>query len=237
MTFDIGLGYKRMNLFFKRRKGNIIIRRYSCPCGKGYIEEEQDYTEGHRDGTAYLNCKNCEKDYFIDFGERQIHWALSPKATQKRDKFRISSEMERKGEKKMDLFRIHGDNIVECERIANVIIKETRPTTCNITLVSPSTMVFELNFLYAGTYSEWRLELLPGFNKAGRHRWNGNIFKALKDSGSFLDETPDAIITSVKGGNESILCAIEFCSACLLYTSIKKFPELIFLLICRLNFS
>lgn len=113
----------------------------------------------------------------------------------------------------MDLFRIHGDNIVECERIANVIIKETRPTSCSVSLMSPSTMVFELCFSYANTVANWRLELLPGFNKAGRHRWEGNIFNALKDSGSFLDETPDAIITSVKDGSESILCAIEFCSA------------------------
>lgn len=113
----------------------------------------------------------------------------------------------------MKLFKIHGDNIVECERIAKIIINETRPTSCNISLMSPSTIVFELRFSYANINVDWRLELLPGFNKAGRHRWEGNIFKALKDSGSFLDETPDAIITSVKDGIESILCAIEFCSA------------------------
>lgn len=113
----------------------------------------------------------------------------------------------------MNLFRIHGDNIVECERITDLIIKETRPTSCIISLMSPSTMVFELRFSYASFDADWRLELLPGFNKAGRHRWGGNIFEALKDSGSFLDETPDAIITSVNEGNESILCAIEFCSA------------------------
>lgn len=113
----------------------------------------------------------------------------------------------------MKLFRIHGDNIVECERIADVIIKETRPTSCDISLLSPSTLVFELRFSYDNMDAHWRLELLPGFNKAGRSRWEDNIFKALKDSGSFLDETPDAIITSSDNGTESILCAIEFCSA------------------------
>lgn len=113
----------------------------------------------------------------------------------------------------MDLFRIHGDNIVECERIANIIIKETNPTDINVSLMSPSTMVFELLFRYGNTNNSWRLELLPGFNKAGRRRWEGDIFKVLRENGSFLDETPDAIITSVIDAKETILCAIEFCSA------------------------
>lgn len=36
----------------RRVKGDIIHRTYACPCGRGTIEEEQDYTEGHRDGFA-----------------------------------------------------------------------------------------------------------------------------------------------------------------------------------------
>ena len=197
----------------RRETGDIIYRTYSCPCGHGVIEEEQDYTEGHRDGVAFLKCKYCEDRYFIGFGNSQINWTLSEKATPTSRKCEFDNERDNKGGKNMHLFRIHGDNIVECERIADVIIKETRPTSCNVSLMSPSTMVFELSFSYANMEANWRLELLPGFNKAGRHRWEGNIFKALKDSGSFLDETPDAIITSVKDGSESILCAIEFCSA------------------------
>ena len=53
--------------------------------------------------------------------------------------------------------------------------------------------------------------MLPGFNKAGRSRWKGNIFAGLKESGSFLDETPDAIVTYLENGFETILYAIEFC--------------------------
>lgn len=113
----------------------------------------------------------------------------------------------------MNTFRIHGDNVVECERIANIIIAETNPTDIKYTLCSPSTIAFELSFNYENTNYNWRLELLPGFNKAGRHRWQANIFKALKDHGSFLDETPDAIVTSIENGQETILYAIEFCSA------------------------
>lgn len=111
------------------------------------------------------------------------------------------------------IFRIHGDNIVECERIAKLILEETEPTSVEISLMSPSTIVYNIYFNYLGYHFEWQLELLPGFNKAGRIRWEANIFTGLKDSGSFLDETPDAIVTYVENGLETILYAIEFCSA------------------------
>ncbi len=111
------------------------------------------------------------------------------------------------------IFRIHGDNIVECERIANLILKETAPTSVEISLMSPSTIVYNICFEYQECNFKWQLELLPGFNKAGRRRWEGNIFVGLKESGSFLDETPDAIVTYIENGFETILYAIEFCSA------------------------
>ena len=111
------------------------------------------------------------------------------------------------------VFRIHGDNIVECERIAKLILDETDPTSIEISLMSPSTIVYNLQFSYLGYDFQWQLELLPGFNKAGRSRWEANIFTGLKNSGSFLDETPDAIVTYVENGLETVLFAIEFCSA------------------------
>ncbi len=112
-----------------------------------------------------------------------------------------------------DIFRIHGDNIVECERIANLIVSEIAPSSQKISLSSPSTLVFDLAFEYCDNHYEWKLELLPGFNKSGRKRWKSNIFNALKENGSFLDETPDAIVTHVEGTDETIIYAIEFCSA------------------------
>lgn len=114
----------------------------------------------------------------------------------------------------MNTFRIHGDNIVECERIANIIINTIAPDQIGSYLVSPSTIAIEIRAVYLRTLIEWRFELLPGFNKNTKHRWNGNIFDALKEAGSFFDETPDAIITEVDDdNNEKILLAIEFCSA------------------------
>uniref|UniRef100_UPI00405652E7 hypothetical protein n=1 Tax=Agathobacter sp. TaxID=2021311 RepID=UPI00405652E7 len=102
---------------------------------------------------------------------------------------------------------------MECERIAKLILEETDPTSVEISLMSPSTIVYNIRFNYLGRHFEWQLELLPGFNKAGRRRWEANIFTGLKNSGSFLDETPDAIVTYVENGLETILYAIEFCSA------------------------
>lgn len=113
----------------------------------------------------------------------------------------------------MDLYRIHGDNIVECERIAQIIINKLQPNSIISTLISPATVVYKITFEIFGYTHEWTLELLPGFNKARRQRWDKDIFDSLKENGSLLNETPDAIITKVSGMYEKILCAIEFCSA------------------------
>ena len=65
----------------------------------------------------------------------------------------------------MNTFRIHGDNIVECERIANIIINTVAPDQIGSYLVSPSTIAIEFRAVYLRTLIEWRFELLPGFNK------------------------------------------------------------------------
>ena len=60
----------------RRSSGDIVKRVYSCPCGKGVITEEQDYTEGHRDGMAFLHCPICDSMYYIDFEDSATHWVL-----------------------------------------------------------------------------------------------------------------------------------------------------------------
>lgn len=110
-------------------------------------------------------------------------------------------------------FKIHGDNIVECERIVSIILSEIRPTQISKHLLSPSTETLDLSFEYCGADYTWHIDMLPGFNKSGRSRWESDIFDPLRKNGSFLDETPDAIITEINGDVEKILCAIEFCSA------------------------
>lgn len=56
-------------------------------------------------------------------------------------------------------------------------------------------------------------KFFPGFNKNTSDRWTSNIFQLLKDNGSFLNETPDVLLTEETDDNEKILLAIEFCSA------------------------
>lgn len=113
----------------------------------------------------------------------------------------------------MNLYRIHGDNIVECERIANLILNTLTPGDVSSYLVSPSTVTIEFKATFSGSPIHWKLELLPGFNKNTKRRWEENIFDALNEAGSFFDETPDAIISEVANNNENILLGIEFCSA------------------------
>ena len=114
----------------------------------------------------------------------------------------------------MKTFRIHGDNIVECERIASIIVKTLKPQKLATHLLAPSTMAIEFIATYSDVHIQWRLELLPGFNKNTKKRWMGNIFDALREAGSFFDETPDAIVSEIDNeGHEKILLGIEFCSA------------------------
>lgn len=113
----------------------------------------------------------------------------------------------------MDTFRIHGDNIVECERIAALIINTIKIDEIKRYLISPSTMAIEISGKFEGICVHLKLELLPGFNKNTKRRWEENIFDALKEAGSFFDETPDAIISYISGEKEQIILGIEFCSA------------------------
>jgi len=113
----------------------------------------------------------------------------------------------------MNVYRIHGDNIIECERIAKLIIKTLKTKDVSSYLISPSTITIELKSIFLNNNIHWKIELLPGFNKNTKHRWERNIFEALNEAGSIFDETPDAIISKIENGKEKIILGIEFCSA------------------------
>lgn len=49
---------------------------YACPCGNGFIEEEQDYTPGHRDCFVSLHCPYCHSKYHIAWSESGLRWEL-----------------------------------------------------------------------------------------------------------------------------------------------------------------
>lgn len=110
-------------------------------------------------------------------------------------------------------FRIHGDNIVECERIITLIKNNIEIINESRKLISQAVIQYVLEFKFNNNTHTWRIDLFPGFDKRNRSRWGYNIFEALKEKGSFLDETPDAIITKVHNSEETVIMAIEFSSA------------------------
>ena len=66
----------KLKLLSERRYGSIIRSQYVCPCGKGIIVEEQDYTEGHRDCWVSLNCDICQTCYKLIFSDSGLSWNI-----------------------------------------------------------------------------------------------------------------------------------------------------------------
>ena len=102
--------------------------------------------------------------------------------------------------------RIHGDNIIECER-ALKLIELAYNAVAKRTQSSIYLPTFQIekdgNLLFT-------VDLL-----AGHDRWNANIKEELAKHGAPLREATDAYITKLSKDNktEEILLAIEFCSA------------------------
>lgn len=107
-------------------------------------------------------------------------------------------------------FRIHGDNIVECERFYSLITKSIQIQKAERFFLSPAcpsvkVITVDSDILF--------FKYFPGFNKNTSDRWTSNIFQILKDNGSFLNETPDVLLTEETDKGEKVVLAIEFCSA------------------------
>lgn len=52
---------------------------YECPCGKGAIIEEHDYTPGFKDHDVYIRCKECNMKYELDLSRGVRNWELVKK--------------------------------------------------------------------------------------------------------------------------------------------------------------
>lgn len=86
-------------------------------------------------------------------------------------------------------FRIHGDNIVECERLFNLITKSIHKQKEERYFLSPACPSVKITTIDSDILF---FKYFPGFNKNTSDRWSSNIFQILKNNGSFLNETPDA---------------------------------------------
>lgn len=102
------------------------------------------------------------------------------------------------------LFRIHGDNIVECKRTLNMIAEafDSSPKLQKSPIYFPKyTIVTE--------QSVFEIELLSGHG-----RWSDiDLGEIILQSGGQLRESADSYITEIKDSKEHILLGIEFCSA------------------------
>lgn len=104
----------------------------------------------------------------------------------------------------MDRFlRIHGDNIVECDRTLQMLSDAfgVKPKI----LVSPINMpIYELS----NNFDRFEVTLLSGHDRCGI-----DINDELIQKGGLLREGADSYITEVVNQNEVLLLAIEYCSA------------------------
>lgn len=102
------------------------------------------------------------------------------------------------------LFRIHGDNIVECERTLTMISQAFNSPY----ILNESPIYFPKYTIRTGNCI-FNIELLSGHG-----RWSGiDLGEIIHKSGGKLRESADSYITEIIGGEEIVLLAIEYCSA------------------------
>jgi len=104
-----------------------------------------------------------------------------------------------------EFFRIHGDNILECERILSIIAKSLES---NIIYVNspPYNPIYSIEDELNKKIIYFRL--FPGYNRFGV-----NIYDEFVKLGAPLREATDAIVTKMLGTSEEILFSVEFCNA------------------------
>lgn len=101
-------------------------------------------------------------------------------------------------------FHLHGDNIVECERVLKLII-QAMGDSC--TVVGPQGSLVSPHYLLISDDSEMVFTLFPGYG-----RWDQDILSFIR-SDTTLREAADCVITCLENGYEKPLMAIEYCSA------------------------
>lgn len=102
-------------------------------------------------------------------------------------------------------FRIHGDNVVECERTLRLLEEGLGKTPTLVPDSSPLHPEFEYKLSNGKKYV---FELLPGHG-----RWGIDIARGLIAAGSQFRENADSVITELVGNSEIILIGIEYCGA------------------------
>lgn len=105
-------------------------------------------------------------------------------------------------------YRIHGDNIVECERAVTLVRAALGNAVTSWSGPEGSPVCPRYRFKLEDASQPSSITLLPGFG-----RWNEDILAAIRARGGGLREAADVIITGVANGTEEPLLSIEFCGA------------------------
>ena len=97
-------------------------------------------------------------------------------------------------------FRIHGDNIIECERVLELVALslETKPKYMDSPIYVPIYNLMKKEGIIG------QVQLFPGYDK-----WGINIQDILKNKGAPLREATDAIVTVYLDKEEEILFSID----------------------------
>lgn len=101
--------------------------------------------------------------------------------------------------------RVHGDNIVECER---TLLLLSQAFDKEVQLIPASIVYKPIYELAINDKETLQIELLSGHG-----RWGVDIVNALMNNGGILREGADSYITEIVNGQEKILLAMEYCSA------------------------
>ena len=107
-----------------------------------------------------------------------------------------------------DIFHIHGDNIVECERAFALILQALNHQNLSVSTPMGSPVCPEYHITVSNQVNPIKVTFYPGFG-----RWDKNILNTVRERGGVLREAADVIITGVSKGQEELLIAIEFCGA------------------------
>lgn len=103
-------------------------------------------------------------------------------------------------------FRIHGDNIVECDRCLDLI---ARAFAAQVMLIASDPFRPAFEIVKDGKVL-FGVDLIPGHG-----RWDIDLQQMFREHGAPLREATDVVLTKLSGDGqtEQIVAALEFCSA------------------------
>ncbi len=102
--------------------------------------------------------------------------------------------------------RIHGDNILECERTLRLLSEALGAP--HISLRDDTPIFKPCYSILTNGGQKYEVELLAGYD-----RWGIPITKEILSQGGILKETPDSYLTEIVDGKETVLLGIEYSSA------------------------